>query len=343
MSLNIASKKSQQKGFNIMQKSWYILGSGAIGTLWAAKFSKTAIACVLMQRGHTKLDTNERLSLKQVDGLHLDFPIQQLFLEDLSLENPPLKNTSLGELSPGQPSHQKPTIDKLLVCTKSYQTQAALERIAPLISADANIVLLQNGMGQHEQIRSLLPTQTIIAASTTEGAMLEDALKVKHTGLGISQFGSYDVLKTINDDVLNELTTIGMQQHPNIQEVLWKKLTINCVINPLTAIFNCRNGELIENMDYRAQAQALSKEVDLIAKNLALPISESDTFEHVRTVARATSNNYSSMHQDIKYHRKTEIEYINGYLQHQADTLNIPLAINSSVLNRINALEAADQ
>ncbi len=316
-----------------MQKSWYILGSGAIGTLWAAKFSKASIACVLMQR-RTQLDQNECLSLTQTDGLQVDLPIHQLSLEALCSQKSDSESSSSD-----QSSNQKLNINKLLICTKSYQTQAALKRIAPFLSADANIVLLQNGMGQHEQIRSLLPTQTIIAASTTEGAMLEDTLKVKHTGLGTSQFGSYDAGTKINSDVVNELTIIGMKQHTNIQETLWKKLTINCVINPLTAIFNCRNGELIENTAYRARAIALSKEVDLIAKNLTLSISEADTFEHVVTVAKGTSNNYSSMHQDIKYQRKTEIEFINGYLQHQADTLNIPLVINLDVLKRIKELE----
>jgi 2-dehydropantoate 2-reductase len=312
-----------------MQKSWYILGSGAIGTLWAAKFSKASIDCVLLHRRQTSLYQNELLSLTQVDGSQVHLPIQQLTLDQLS------KN----HLSLNKPSSKKPSIDKLLVCTKSYQTQAALQNIAPLLSPDANIVLLQNGMGQHEQVASLLPTQTIIAASTTEGAMLEASLKVRHTGLGISQFNSYDLSKKMNTDVLKELIKIGMTQHPNIQSVLWNKLTINCVINPLTAIFNCRNGELIKNNEYLAQVKALSKEVDLIAKCLALSIDDPNTFEQVLTVAKATSNNYSSMHQDIKFKRKTEIEFINGYLQYQAEVHNIPLTLNSSVLERIKTLE----
>ncbi len=302
-----------------MQNYWYILGNGAIGTLWAAKFIKASIPCVLLDR---RLSAEEHCIKKQT-----------LFLTEA--------NGQKTQLPVEQHAIAKPlSIDKLLICTKSYQSEAALKSIAPFLTSNANVVLLQNGMGQHEQAEILLPTKTVIAASTTDGAMLESKLKVSHTGIGTSLFGSYNSRDQINKDIRGELSQIGMLHQPDIQQVLWNKLTINCVINPLTAIFNCKNGELVSNHKYSDALISLSQEVDLITDALGFGMQATNTLDNVKKVAKATANNYSSMHQDIKHQRKTEIDFINGYLQRQADIHGIALSINPGIITRIKSLEA---
>ncbi|GAB1085380.1 MAG: hypothetical protein SStaTSB_33820 [Shewanella algae] len=55
---------------------------------------------------------------------------------------------------------------------------------------------------------------------------------------------------------------------------------------------------------------------------------------------RLTAANYSSMYQDLKHGRKTEIDYINGYLQQRAEQYGLTLPINSELLAQIKALES---
>ncbi|MFT5708811.1 MAG: 2-dehydropantoate 2-reductase [Oceanospirillaceae bacterium] len=299
--------------------AWYILGTGAIGTLWAAKLLQKMIPCVLLERSPAIVAQKE-LTKVTVKITRLDHTEQCLEANSQAINS-------------------ANSIDKLIICTKSYQAIDAILPLLTRLTEDATIILLQNGMGQQQAIAKLLPTQTVIAASTTEGALLKAKLCVEHTGAGLSFYGNLNKNQQINQNISTVLNAIGMQHHADIQQVLWNKLTINCVINPLTAIYNCKNGELLHNTLYAEKVHKLCLEVDKIADALGFYQENLTTLQKVQQVAKATSHNYSSMQQDIKYLRKTEIEFINGYLQQQAAHLHIFLPENLSIIKQIQQLQ----
>jgi 2-dehydropantoate 2-reductase len=224
--------------------TWHILGTGAIGCLWASKFLQQAIPCVLLHR-HTE---DQEVTDKSVASKNF-------------VPKPAVSKTlTITHLDKSQSQYKVPTqsiadtaeIRYLLVCTKSYQTQVAIESIQSRLSTAATIVLLQNGMGQQQLISERLPNHLIIAATTTEGALvntaettniaLENRLSISHTGAGVSYFGCLIENPALVPKVIYSLQAIGMQKDDNISRLLWQKLAINCVINPLTAKHNCRNG-----------------------------------------------------------------------------------------------------
>ncbi|MEH6445980.1 MAG: 2-dehydropantoate 2-reductase [Oceanospirillaceae bacterium] len=317
--------------------AWFILGTGAIGTLWAAKLLQQMIPCVLLQRSVPLVTASPASTVAETKPTTVTLKITQL------------DNTEQCYEADLQAVNSSQAINKLIVCTKSYQAVTAILPLLSRLTDDATIVLLQNGMGQQQAIAKLFPTQTIIAASTTEGAFLEDKLCVKHAGAGVSFYGNFNKNQPIQQKISTVLNAIGMQQHPDIQQILWNKLTINCVINPLTAIYNCKNGELLHNALYETQVKKLCLEVDKIANALGCSIPENQkdraskgnltTLQKVHQVLKATADNYSSMQQDIKYQRKTEIEFINGYLQQQASLLHISLPENLSIIKQIEHLQ----
>ena len=56
-------------------------------------------------------------------------------------------------------------------------------------------------------------------------------------------------------------------------------------------------------------------------------------------VARRTAANRSSMLQDVLARRRTEIDFINGFLCRQADAAGIPCPLNRALRARVHALE----
>ena len=93
---------------------------------------------------------------------------------------------------------------------------------------------------------------------------------------------------------------------------------------------------LFVSLSYLLSGQDESK---VILAGAILDLDEEELINNVLNVINATANNYSSMHQDIAFMRKTEIEYINGYVLKMATKLKIKTPTNHFLVEQIRRLE----
>ncbi|VDZ80488.1 2-dehydropantoate 2-reductase [Salmonella bongori] len=93
------------------------------------------------------------------------------------------------------------------------------------------------------------------------------------------------------------------------------KLAVNCVINPLTALWSCPNGELRHHPD---EIKGICEEVAAVIEREGYHTSADDLRYYVEQVIDSTAENISSMLQDVRAMRHTEIDYITGYLLKRA-------------------------
>ncbi|MEP0355794.1 2-dehydropantoate 2-reductase [Paraglaciecola sp.] len=223
---------------------------------------------------------------------------------------------------------------------KAYQVLGALQQLSQSVRPKHTLVLLHNGMGTIEQVKALYPNNPIVAATTSYGAFKPTDTNVKETGLGKTHLGW--VSKCRNNAILIESTISKLLPpstwHQDIQLALWKKLAINSVINPLTAINNITNGELV-NIKFHKLIHTICSEVSQVMTSVGYPTNSDTLQQSVLRVIEATANNYSSMHQDITFKRQSEIEFINGYVIKKGRELNIPVPENQLLFNKIKELE----
>ncbi|MEH6825738.1 MAG: 2-dehydropantoate 2-reductase [Motiliproteus sp.] len=306
---------------NRADEPWYILGAGAIGSLWA---------CYLSLAGH-----QVRLILR--DPVKL-----QHFSGQIRLSTPTRAQTREHTLSlQAELAHQRAPIQRLLVTTKSYDTLAAIDTISHRLSGSSLIVSLQNGMGQQQQLADRLAECAVYAGTTTEGAYRTPGQQLVHAGRGESWIGPINAAaRALGPTALDSLWQLPLQTgyDDNILNRLWQKLAINAAINGLTAIHNCQNGELANNPAYLEQMQQLCGEVERLAAALKQPLFDRPLFDVALQVATATASNYSSMLQDVRNQRHTEIDFINGYICRQAKRLGIDTPYNQALVNRIGDL-----
>lgn len=234
------------------------------------------------------------------------------------------------------PSWNGEVLDLIIICCKASQTLEAIKQWQTAISSETQIVLLQNGYGQHNQIAKLFPHNSLFAASTTEGANRITPNIVKHAGIGITQWGHFAGPITKLKIQLEELS--GKHQfNDEINQTLIEKLAINCVINPLTVKFNCPNGTLIENPIAFIEFQKLCCEIEYFFKAMNWKL-RFNLLDRASQVASLTANNISSMLQDYRNHQQSEIDYINGYLVNAAQDNKISLPINEALVKEIRIL-----
>ena len=299
-------------------------------------------------------------------------------------------------------------IQSLFVALKAQQTVDALKALTYRLSANSTIVLMQNGMGLHEQlIRDVFrnPSQRphFILASNTHGAFTTQPFHVIHAGIGSIDFaiapdpqgrefeaGFHDeniphpqrrprlsditsptdvdsaryinLRDTVAALLLLEPLSTSWKMYAELQLIMRRKLVVNAVLNPLTALMGCRNGELTQlpsssrtvrmicweaslvyAAEMRHESTLLLEDMqsrgvdtkDMTPPSLPKSLTPESLEKEVIRVAQLTKNNVSSMLQDVRRGKTTEIDYINGFLINLGRELGIRTPVNSLISDLI--------
>jgi len=230
------------------------------------------------------------------------------------------------------------SIEGLFITTKANQAVEAFLELRPLLATGAPVVLLTNGMGLYEQLAALYPPAQLFIGTTTEAAWRDADGVIVHAGHGQTLVGQPGLATGPSwcQELAQRLDRFSWE--PEIERSLWRKLLINCAINPLTAIHNCRNGELLTNKAWLAQALAVCDEFAAVANGRGMPDIGAQAREIALAVMASTAANQSSMLQDIQQGRETEIDYITGWLCTEAQRLQLPCPHNQALLEQVHSL-----
>ncbi|HAX23980.1 MAG TPA: hypothetical protein DCX80_02960 [Chloroflexi bacterium] len=114
----------------------------------------------------------------------------------------------------------------------------------------------------------------------------------------------------------------------NIHTAVWNKLVANIAINALTAITGVRNGDLLDDPDLQPIIARLVAETVAVMQAAGVPAGMDDPLGYARKVMRDTSVASSSMLQDIRYGRQTEVDAINGAVARLGAELGVPTPVN---------------
>lgn len=183
------------------------------------------------------------------------------------------------------------------------------------------------------------------------------------TSPGDPEFTRYESLRaTVAALLLLKLLDVSWKPMSQLQLALRRKLAVNAVINPLTAIIGCRNGDIFSSPSshlildgvcreasdaYAAQFSSETKEwlqglsvqginvESVTVPRLPLSLTQARLKWEVLRVAKLTKRNKSSMLDDILRGRATEIKYINGYLLKLGNMYQIPMPTNEMLKNLV--------
>lgn len=286
-----------------------ILGPGAVGSLWATKFKLAGHNVSLWGRS-----SNSEQLLQLDDNSAISFSNQHI------------------------PSVQ--SADLIVVTVKAWQVETAIEPLLPYINTDTIIMLMHNGMGTAQLIETKLADSPLIVATTTHGAYKPSKEHVLHTGQGNTQLGGFNA-KGAQCGFLAEVMNHALPEvnwNPNINAALWTKLAINCAINPLTAIHQCKNGELAAP-EFATELANITRELVEVMNKEQIKVDFDYLHTTVMQVVNATAANYSSMRQDVFHQRRTEIDFITGHLLKAAEKHHISTPENAKLYQRIKQIE----
>lgn len=269
-----------------------IVGGGSIGLLFAYYLSKS-FPITIYTRSSAQAGTinREGVWLKKNDELyHAD--IQAMPFADWKASE---------QLS--------------IITVKQYDLEEVLYKASQLSLNEGALLFLQNGMGHLNMVTNLVNNR-IYMGSVEHGAYRTKANSVNHNGVGVTKVAVYrggsTLLKTFLSNIPPEFPFVFEEDY---YEMLTKKLVVNALINPLTAVLNVKNGQLIENPHYLG----ILKEVFTEINHILDLVDKDDYWNHVINVCKKTALNQSSMLKDLAGHQPTEVDAILGYLLKKAE------------------------
>jgi 2-dehydropantoate 2-reductase len=303
-----------------------IIGPGALGCLFASLLSPRSQSA---EDGLWLLDHNQeratRLTaqgiLYETDNRQEKFPIPVSF--------------DLQEISP---------VDIVLFCVKSQDLDNCLRSCLPLLSSETLLVLMQNGIS-HLDIQERMHLAAAPAfASSSEGATLLGPGHVLHAGRGKTLLGFLNEPTELHQRQLAELARtlqnagLHIELSQDIRTHLWAKLFINAGINPLTALYNRTNGQLLTSCAARSRLKKIVGEAEAVARACGIAI-DIDPLQATLAVCKKTAKNISSMLQDRRHKRTTEIDAINGAIIREGKRVGIATPFNEEVVQQIRTME----
>ncbi len=255
--------------------------------------------------------------------------------------------------------------DIILLSVKSYDTEWVAHFAKRFLAPDGVVVSIQNCMNDH-LIASIVGYNREVAcvASSISVALWEPGHVVRRrdpTGpeYKVFRIGELNGQITPRLEELAELIGCvdGTYTTTNIWGERWAKLAVNAAANPVIAMTNLGSQGVASDPLARRVHIHLAKEtiqvglalkfgvepVNGVAADVWARADEGDVFEDLdaRLQPRADREDWkNSMIQDVLKGRKTEIEYMNGYIVEKGREAGIPTPVNAAAVELVKDIEA---
>ena len=230
----------------------------------------------------------------------------------------------------------------VLFCVKTTDTAATARDLAPLLSGQAIIISMQNGVDNAEQIRAASGIDAL-GAVVYVAASVPQPGTVKHVGRGDLVIGPHNAT-TERVAALFEHAKVPCRISDNIEGELWTKLTWNCALNAISALGRAKYGQIAASDDARKLVAEIVDEVLAVARaaNIHPPGLEDPkaALAGAMKVAAQMSEALSSTAQDMQRNKRTEIDSLNGYISRRGAQLGVSTPVNHALFTLVKLAES---
>ena len=311
-----------------------VVGAGAIGGITGAFIA----------------DKGYDVTLFDVDEKHVDKINKDGLLIDGIREKKRIKVKAVKRI--------KGKYDVVFIAVKSQYTKDALKRVLPHLNKDGIVVSLQNSINE-EVIASKVGIENTIGCVIGWSATNVKAGHLKFTSEGefiIGKLnGKMDEKVEKVRDLLQNVAPVKVTN--NIMGYLWAKLLINSAIASIGAIANANLGGIVRKKKSLVALAMVADELVRVAERVGIElekfegldpsffkIDSYDDFKRVLAILKIAGKRHAGLRstilQDLEKGRKTEIDYLNGYVEKKAKEEGIETRLNKEIIKIIKEMEA---
>jgi 2-dehydropantoate 2-reductase len=226
-------------------------------------------------------------------------------------------------------------VDLLLFCVKAHDTEQAARYVESMVEEDTVILTLQNGIDNVEKLAQYFGEEKILGGTAYIESTIASPGVIAHSGQpGRIVFGELSGERTERAErVLDLFRKAGIQAEvsDNIQQVLWSKFLFICGVHGVSTLSRSSLGLVLACPETRELLAGVMREVEALARKRGVDLP-ADAVDQAMALAESYNKRFKpSMLRDLEWHRKTEIEALNGMVVRMARDLGVPTPYNEVI------------
>jgi len=223
----------------------------------------------------------------------------------------------------------------IVLTTKVSDSEEVVRGVRHLLKPDATILCVQNGLYSEDIVKSVVGDRCLVLRAITHfGAIFRTPGTVELKVSASTRIEQSPRSAAIAD----AFTRCGLdgQVTDHIKDEMWQKLVVNCVINPINAITRAEVGAIADER-LRPLKQLIVDECRRGPEGDGVDLAA----DFVDRIDRqyAPSKNLSSMQQDLRKGRRTEIDFLNGAVVKLGAQYGVECPVNQALTMIIKAME----
>jgi 2-dehydropantoate 2-reductase len=233
------------------------------------------------------------------------------------------------------PSTAQPQ-DWVLLCTKAQDTASSAPWLQRLCGPATRVAALQNGIGHAERLAPLVGNATIVPTIVYYNGERLAPDRVRYR-----RGGDYDLAVADDADgqafaALLEGTPLRVIVSGDFKTLAWRKLLVNAVANPLSALTLQRNA-VFRREDVAALCLALLKEAAAVGRADGARLAADEAAQSMARLTAIPPDAGSSMYFDRLAGRPLEIDALTGAVVEAAERHRVPTPLLRMLLTLARA------
>jgi 2-dehydropantoate 2-reductase len=235
---------------------------------------------------------------------------------------------------------QASRVDWVLLCTKVQQTPSTAPWLTRLCDSSTRVVVLQNGIDHVARVAPLAGGADVVPA-----IVYYNGERLGHDQVRLRQVAQHDL--AVPDAAggrafaqLLDGTPLRVLVSRDFPTLAWRKLLINAIANPVTALTLQRQA-VFRRDDIKALCVAILDETVAVARADGAALAEDESQRTLSTLLTYPPEAGTSMYFDRLAGRTLEVEALTGAVVAAGQRLHVPTPLNAALLALLRAASDA--
>jgi 2-dehydropantoate 2-reductase len=282
-----------------------VVGAGGVGGYFGARLARAGQDVTLVARG-AHLDAIRSRGLRVRSAVEGEYTVPMTAVD---------KVVGL------------PAADAILLCVKSFDTEAAIEEIRAVVGPTTPVLSLQNGVDNEDKIDAALGPGHALGGVAYVFAAIEMPGVIAHTFAGHIVLGEMDGRTTPRAEHLcGAFTAAGIPAalSEDIRRTLWEKYLAISAQAGMTSVTRCPIGVIRDTEETWRMYRMIVEELAALgrASGVRLPADAVETM--MANAGKLAPHLYSSLHHDLVHGKRLELDALHGHAVRLGARLGVP-------------------